>query len=71
MVASSVVKEAERGQEVALHKGVAASGRGEQWHTGLTQCLNVAVDGALARLEGAREVFGTLPASALQFQHDG
>ncbi len=63
--------EADGREEVAFDEGVAATGDGDDGDAGLAEGEHVAVDGALAGLEGLGEVFGASPAFALEFEDDG
>src|SRR5262245_43548715 len=60
--------EADGWKKVAFDEGVAAAGDGDDGDTGLAEGEHVAVDGALAGLEGLGEVFGAAPASALELE---
>src|SRR5262249_27281222 len=62
--------EAQRRQEVALQQGVALPRRRDDGHAGLAQRLDVAVDRALANLEGGRQVLGALFAARLKLKDD-
>jgi hypothetical protein len=62
--------EGERRQEVAFDETVALAGRRGDWHAGLAERFDVAVDGPNADLEGLGEVLGPKLAPDLKLQQD-